>query len=119
MVSGSPGWRNILRLTPRSWRRRLAYTEGEKRGRSALTFLRGARVSSDVSLFLGSTIPRASPPFQILPDLIPSTGVDSGETVQMRQVRRRDGHGIPRLTSFGVALFDSPRSDRRAVLLGM
>ncbi len=32
-----------------------------------------------------------------LTDLIPSLGVDSGETVQVRQVRRRDGDGIPRL----------------------
>ena len=26
---------------------------------------------------------------------------------------------LPQLLTFGVALFDSPRSDRRAVLLGM
>ena len=30
-----------------------------------------------------------------LPDLIPGLGVDSRETVQMRQVLRRDGDGIP------------------------
>ena len=30
-------------------------------------------------------------------DLIPSLGVDSGESVQVRQVRRRDGDGIPGL----------------------
>ena len=27
--------------------------------------------------------------------------------------------GVPQFACFGVALFDSPRSDRRAVLLGM
>ena len=30
-----------------------------------------------------------------LPDLIPILGVDSRETVQVHQVRRRDGDGIP------------------------
>ena len=30
-----------------------------------------------------------------LPDLSPSLGVDSRETGQVRQVRRRDGDGIP------------------------
>jgi hypothetical protein len=32
-----------------------------------------------------------------LPDLIPDLGVDSGETIRVRKVRRRDRDGIPRL----------------------
>jgi hypothetical protein len=48
-----------------------------------------------VSLFLGSRTGLVSLPCKMPTDLIPSLGVDSRETVQVRQVRRRDGDGIP------------------------
>ena len=34
---------------------------------------------------------------ECLPDLIPGLGVNSGETIQVRQVRRCDRDAIPRL----------------------